>query len=292
MSPSNNQSSMGGSRSPRRDHQGQTAEAAKRSMHEEQHRSDRSIQQLTASSPLVAAVLQAYQQRHLLGPCKPSDIAPEAVKTIPDSLEERGAVSHSDTHSTKVAVRLTSSPLPSGNVGLPLTCTAPSSSVSNLSEKSSKGITGTSNKSTIRALQLSASIEAQSCVEQLRPEDILKRTRATMIPKPRKKPRQCAEDKRGSIPRTESPAPQCRAPDREIRHVQAFPLPVIKDERPRSTMASLRSYRALWNAMGGIANKEKFLRRVQNGTVYIPPKRAPTLPGRKISLDREGPHRA
>lgn len=216
-------------------------------------------QSRTPHAPLIAAVLHEYQQRQLLPP-PGSDSG--VMEMLHNNSHMRGAGRHPGIQSTLIEINSPSSSVAAAN--LP---------VSSLPGTSRSGKTP-SKKLTSVALQLTSSDDEEQCGKLTRPEDILKRTRATMIPKSRKKAKRSPEDETGSARKVEPPSPRRNVCDREARRAHAFPLPTITGEKRRIiTGTSLQSYKALWDAMGGSKNKEKFQRRVQNGVVPILSKR-------------------
>lgn len=226
------------------------------------HREERGglVQPRTAHAPLIAAVLHKYQQRQLCSsPASDSGV----MEKLPNNLQMLEAESHSCVQATLIEVSS-----PSESAG------AANSALSSLPGTSTSGLTS-SKKSTLVALQLTASDDEEQCGKLTRPEDILKRTRATMIPKSRKKAKpNSEEDEIGSTRKVESPRLRRYVCDREACRAHAFPLPTITDEKRHITGASLQSYKSLWDAMGGNKNKELFQRRVQNGVVPILSKRS------------------
>lgn len=209
----------------------------------------------TAHAPLIAAVLHKYQQSQRSPPPGSNS---GVMEKLPNNAQMRGAVSHPGVESTMIEIN------------------APSSSVAaaNLPVSSLPGtpcnVRTSSKKLAIVALQLTASDDQDQSGKLTRPEDILKRTRATMIPKSRKKAKRSSADETESSQNVESPSPRRNSCDREARRAHAFPLPTITDKKRRIiTGTSLQSYKALWDAMGGSKNKEQFQRRVQNGVVPI-----------------------
>lgn len=120
-------------------------------------------------------------------------------------------------------------------------------------------------------------------VKRPRHEDLLSRTRETMVRKPGKKAKteqQLQEEKQASVsPHATAPAAVSSAvttiPVKKRRIVlrqqqrPEFLLPPAEEYRQRSVGVRLDSYRSLWDKLGGAHGKERFQRRVQNGKVPI-----------------------
>lgn len=118
-------------------------------------------------------------------------------------------------------------------------------------------------------LQLSRNSER---LKRNRHEDLLSRTRETMVRKPGKKAKllhredNFQEEKESSRPS----APSIKKKEKLVQpRKHEFLLPPTGDYRQRSTGVTLLSYRALWDRMGGSNRKERFQRRVQNGEVPL-----------------------
>jgi hypothetical protein len=103
-----------------------------------------------------------------------------------------------------------------------------------------------------------------------RHEELLNRTRETMIRKTGKKVKQPTEIEKDVV-RHESPQlPLAVAyKDPVSKNASEFPLPPMVDQEHRTKKVSLASYRLTWQKLGGYKNKELFQKMVQNGAIPI-----------------------